>query len=366
MIDIKLALPFTLGLITAINPCGFAMLPTWLGYFLSKGSSNQEPRPEQIWRAFLISLTMASGFVLVFGGVGLAVSFLTTEESIARVSPWLTIVFGGLFIPYGLAIVSGRQIKFSLGASPQGPNTTELWSVFGFGVSYAIVSIGCAAPIFLLQVADSFSREGVLEGVITYFVFAFGMASVITILTVSLAVARSGIVLNLRKLLPYMDRLSGVLLIAGGCYLISYGVFELQILNNPATNSNSLLDAVSKAQAHLANWVTGIGGVQVGLTLWLLVLTTVIWGVGPALNSRIKKISYWLVLACWVTGEGLIYRGEMLALPLYKLLLNWPSRMSNWLTDPSRWATPLEIFLTLFILILFFMLAIKSLNKLRR
>ncbi|HJP15485.1 MAG TPA: cytochrome c biogenesis CcdA family protein [Acidimicrobiales bacterium] len=366
MIDIKLALPFTLGLITAINPCGFAMLPTWLGYFLSKDSADQEPRPEQIWRAFLISLTMTSGFVLVFGGVGLAVSFLTTEESIAQVSPWLTVVFGGLFIPYGLAIFSGRQIKFSLPVSPRGPNTNELWSIFGFGVSYAIVSIGCAAPIFLLQIADSFSREGIFEGTITYFVFAFGMASVVTILTISLAAARSGVVQNLRRVLPYIDRLSGVLLLVGGCYLISYGIFEIRVLNNPTVSSNSFLDAVSRMQSHLSNWITSIGGVQLGLTLWLLVLTMVVWGVGPALNSKVKRITNGLVFACWIVGEGLIYKGEMLIFPLYRLLINWPSRISNWMAGPARWAIPLEIFFTLFVMILFFFSVIKSFKKLRR
>ena len=68
MIDISLALPFTLGLVTAVNPCGFAMLPTWLGYFMGNDTVDRDARPEQIWRAFTVSLTMASGFVLVFAG----------------------------------------------------------------------------------------------------------------------------------------------------------------------------------------------------------------------------------------------------------------------------------------------------------
>ena len=28
-----------LGIVTAINPCGFAMLPTWLGYFLGRDNA---------------------------------------------------------------------------------------------------------------------------------------------------------------------------------------------------------------------------------------------------------------------------------------------------------------------------------------
>ena len=152
----------------------------------------------------------------------------------------------------------------------------------------------------------------------------------------------------------------------GGCYLISYGIFEIRVLNNPTVSSNSFLDAVSRMQSHLSNWITSIGGVQLGLTLWLLVLTMVVWGVGPALNSKVKRITNGLVFACWIVGEGLIYKGEMLIFPLYRLLINWPSRISNWMAGPARWAIPLEIFFTLFVMILFFFSVIKSFKKLRR
>ncbi len=366
MIDIKLALPFTLGLVTAINPCGFAMLPTWLGYFLSRNSNDLQPRPEQIWKAFVVSLTMAGGFVLVFGGVGLAVSFLTTEEFIAQISPWLTVTFGVLFIPYGLAVISGRQVKLPLPSSTRGPKSNELWSVFGFGMSYAVVSIGCAAPIFLLQVADSFSREGILEGTITFLVFALGMAAVITVLTISLAAARSGILQNLKKVLPYIDRLSGVLLIAGGCYFISYGIYEIRILNNPSTNSNSFLNIAGDLQSHLSTWVTNVGGVQFGLTLWLLVFSLIIWGIHPALNDKAKRVIQIVIMMSWIVGEGIIYKGEMLVFPLFRLFINWPSRMSNWLDEPTRWATPLEVFFTFFIFLLFFFMSKGIVRRLRR
>ncbi|CAI8361715.1 MAG: Uncharacterised protein [Acidimicrobiales bacterium AG-410-I20] len=366
MIDIKLALPFTLGLITAINPCGFAMLPTWIGYFLSRNSNDLQPRPEQIWKAFVVSLTMAGGFVLVFGGVGLAVSFLTTEELIAQISPWLTVIFGVLFIPYGLAVLSGRQLKFSLPLSPRGPKSNELWSVFGFGMSYAVVSIGCAAPIFLLQVADSFSREGIIEGTITFLIFALGMAAVITVLTISLAAARSGVIKNLKKVLPYADRLGGVLLVVGGCYFISYGIYEIRILNNASTSSNSFLKVVGDLQSHLSTWITNVGGVQFGLTLWFLIFSLIIWGIHPALNDKTKRLIQVLIVMCWVAGEGIIYRGEMLIFPLFRLFIDWPSRMLNWVNEPTRWATPLEIFLTFSIFLLFFFMSRGALRKLRR
>ena len=174
MFDLGLTLPFTLGLVTAINPCGFAMLPTWIGYFLAGDAADREDRPEQVLRGLLVSLVMAGAFILVFGTLGLAVTHLVTEESIARRPPWITVLVGLFLIGYGLALLTGRRVRLPIPKPRRGPESSELWSVFGFGVSYAIVSVGCAAPIFLLQVAGSFGRAGILDGPAPTLAFAAG------------------------------------------------------------------------------------------------------------------------------------------------------------------------------------------------
>ena len=40
MIDVDLAFPLAAGLIAAFNPCGFAMLPAYLAYFLGHELKN--------------------------------------------------------------------------------------------------------------------------------------------------------------------------------------------------------------------------------------------------------------------------------------------------------------------------------------
>ncbi|MCP4850530.1 MAG: hypothetical protein GY900_02205, partial [Actinomycetia bacterium] len=193
MIDVSLALPFTLGIVTAINPCGFAMLPTWLGYFLGSDTADGEARPEQVLRGLSVSLILTAAFVLVFGALGLAVNTVVSEEAIATKTPWVTVILGAAFVPYGLFMLTGRQLRIPFFKPARGPSTTELWSVLGFGVSYAVVSIGCSAPIFLLHVAGSFGRDGIVDGIAVYLAFAAGMAAVVTSLTLSLAVARGGL-----------------------------------------------------------------------------------------------------------------------------------------------------------------------------
>jgi len=209
VISVGLAVPFTLGIVTAINPCGFAMLPTWLGYFLGRDTADRHARPEQVVRAVSVSLTLSATFVILFGTLGLAVNSITSEAAIADKTPWVTVVLGLCLVPYGLALLIGRQVRIPFFKPGRGPRDREFWSVVGFGASYAVVSGSCSAPIFLLHVAGSFGRDGIVDGIAVYLAYAAGMAAVITSLTLSLALARGGLARHLQRLLPHLDRIGG-------------------------------------------------------------------------------------------------------------------------------------------------------------
>ena len=346
VIDVGLAVPFTLGIVTAVNPCGFAMLPTWLGYFVGRDTADHEARPEQVLRGLSVSLTLTAAFVLVFGALGLAVNSIVSEAAIASRTPWVTVALGIAFIPYGLALLTGRRVRIPFFKVGRGPRGREVWSVLGFGISYAVVSVGCAAPIFLLHVAGSFGRDGLLDGVLVYLAYAAGMAAVVTSLTLSLAVARGGMARHLRRLLPHVNRISAIALMLGGAYLVVYGVYEIRILRNPGVPSNRIVDAVTDLQTHLTNWAAGIGGLRLGLALWLVIATIAIWGIGPALTARTRRNVRIALLGAWLVAEGLSHRGDLVVLPVGRLVGGWPARMLNWVDTPWRWATPLELLLT--------------------
>ena len=152
---------------------------------------------------------------------------------------------------------------------------------------------------------------------------------------------------HLRRLLPHVDRISAVTLMLGGAYLIVYGIYEIRILRNPAVPSNRIVDAVTDLQSHLTNWAAGIGGLRLGLALWLVVATLMVWGISPALAAATRRNTWITLLGAWLVAEGLFHRGNLVVVPVGRLLLDWPARIPNWVDRPWRWATPLELVATL-------------------
>ncbi len=111
-----LGFAFAAGLVSAVNPCGFAMLPAYLGLYL--GSSDQttgSPHPvRHMGRALLVSGAVTAGFVVLFG-VASAVIGLGARSLVAGVLPWL-----GLAAGRSLPILS-RPLKLrNLGKRPVG------------------------------------------------------------------------------------------------------------------------------------------------------------------------------------------------------------------------------------------------------
>ncbi len=224
---------FVAGMVAAVNPCGFVMLPAYLTLYLSDQSDAYE---EQSWsgaakrgtKAVYVSLVMGLGFVALFGSAGLLVS--ASQELVKEALPWIGFTLGILMALLGAYILLGGKIYTGIAqqmADRVGdPRVSSLGGYFLFGVSYALASLSCTLPIFLSVVTSSFSRDGFLSGLTQFVAYAAGMAFLILLVTLAIALFKSAILGPLRRSMQYVERVSAVILAVIGAYLVFYWLTE--------------------------------------------------------------------------------------------------------------------------------------------
>ena len=64
-----LGLAFLTGMLATVNPCGFAMLPTYLAYFIGSGPGAGRKRP--LLAGLQAGVALSAGFATVFVTAGL-------------------------------------------------------------------------------------------------------------------------------------------------------------------------------------------------------------------------------------------------------------------------------------------------------
>ncbi len=341
MIDVSLAYPFSLGLVAAFNPCGFAMLPTYLAYFVGVEDSDRGPFGNMV-RGLIVGATVTAGFVAVFGIIGIITRNLFTNGAIEDRLPWVTLVIGALLIPLGIAMVAGVEPKLSLPRFQKGGDSRELASMFLFGVSYAVVSFGCTAPLFISQVATSFTSDGTTEGVASFLAYSAGMGLIVIFLTMAVALARASVARNLRRVLPYVNRVSGILLILGGIYVVSYGWWEIQVLDDPTgAFDNPAQTRLEEFRTTVSEWVRDVGPERLGLILALGIAALLVWAAQLQLRSRARLQLVGAATAVWLLAEAL-NEADLYLRPTARLVGGLPARIGHWFTDPLRWGVPLE------------------------
>jgi cytochrome c-type biogenesis protein len=275
VIDAPLALAFTAGMVATVNPCGFAMLPAYLTFFLGlEGGAADEDRRASVARGLAVGAVVTLGFVVVFTTIGALISHLSV--TVEAWFPWMTIAVGIGVLALGIALLFGFELRLALPHLERGGRERTLPSMFVFGVSYAVASLSCTLPVFLTVVAGTFSRSNTLSGMAMYVSFALGMGLVLTVLTVTLALARQSLVHGLRSSLPLINRISGALLVVAGAYFTWYGIYELRIRDDPLTEDGPV-GTVTGWSSDISNWVQDVGAERLGLVLGIVVCVALLY-----------------------------------------------------------------------------------------
>ena len=343
MISVDLAFPLAAGLIAAFNPCGFAMLPAYLSYFLGLESDNDDNREVGILNGLKVSLTLSLGFVFVFAIIGILTNTIISEASVEKQAGYITLGIGITLVLLGVAMVAGYHPVLKIPRIQMGTSNRQLPSIFLFGISYAFVSIGCSAPIFFLTVGGSFSRDGIVNGSAVFISYALGMSIVITVLTIGISIARSSITEKYKSIMKYLNPISGIFLSISGFFLSAYGWWEIQV-SRGNYGTNPLVDLSLRGSGRLSNWVNDVGGGRFAMACLMIVVGILVWATGTKRESRREKtIPFIMFLTFLLVVEITLYDFNLLIVPIMRTIINFPERISNWFTDPIRWASLWEL-----------------------
>ena len=217
---------FGAGMVAAVNPCGFAMLPAYLSLYLGakeKDFAKRSPASRML-RALLVGGSVSAGFILLFGLAGIVVS--AGGSALLGAMPGVAVLIGAALILLGLWVLAGRTLYlgiFERLASRVGdPTDVSARGFFLFGLAYGAASLSCTLPVFLVVVGGGASAGGSLAGTGQFVGYGLGMASVLVALTLALALFKGGVVARIKNAVPYARLASAVLLVLAGAYMIFY------------------------------------------------------------------------------------------------------------------------------------------------
>lgn len=277
MIDTA-ALGFALGagLVAALNPCGFAFLPGYLGLVIV-GEGQPASRPAALARAGAATLAMAAGFVTVFGIFGLVVSPLIASAQ--RYLPFATVVIGILLVVLGLWLLSGREITVIMPRVSGGNPTARLRSMYGYGVAYATASLSCTIAPFLAVIGTTFRRGDVVTGILAFFAYAVGMALTVGVAALAVALLGSSAAGGIRRILPYINRIAGAIVLLTGLYVTYYGYYEIRLFFADGDANDPIIEGAGAVQNWLAGRVDVLGAWPLAVVLLAIVAVALLWRV---------------------------------------------------------------------------------------
>jgi len=201
------------------------MLPVYLTLYLGAGDGEFRNKPllVRMAKSVWIAAVVTAGFGLLFGLVGTLVS--AGGSFLMMITPWLAVVVGAGLVGLGIFMLLGKSLSihsmFRIANRIGDPREMTVTGFFLFGVAFGTASLSCTLPIFLMVVGGSISAGNFGDGLLQFVNYILGTGSIILTLTLGIAVVKEGVVVGfLRRVLPYVHKISAILLIVAGSYIV--------------------------------------------------------------------------------------------------------------------------------------------------
>lgn len=213
---------FGAGMLATVNPCGFIMLPSFAAFYMTAGDGGDPGAARRVLRSLQMGAIITVAFVVTFGLVGIVLS--SGGRFIVHWVGWAGLAIGVALIALGAyQLVTRRSLFANATANIRVQRSSTTRGVIAFGVAYAVASLGCTLPIFMVVVGSVFTGAGgYLEAVSRFVQYAAGMGLVLTVITIGVAAVRQQTIAVVNRALPYVETAGNGALMLAGAYLVWY------------------------------------------------------------------------------------------------------------------------------------------------
>ena len=228
---LPLGFAFAAGMVAAVNPCGFVLLPAYLGVFLGeRDEAEVMALPIRVRRALGVGATLTAGFVLLFALIGLLIGSIA--RILVDILPWLGFAVGvGLVLLGGYRLAGGslysalpdrlsaRLVGGVAGGSARAP---ARGGYLLFGIAYGTASLSCTLPIFLAVVGGSLVASDLAPALGRLVLYGLGMGTVVMAATLAVGLLKRAPLRRLRGASRWVEPLGTAFLFLAGGYLVYY------------------------------------------------------------------------------------------------------------------------------------------------
>ncbi len=215
-------------MLATVSPCGLAMLPGFLAYYIgTDGSAAEGDRSgahvlQRSLQALRTGLVVSLGFVAVFVGTALVVT--AGLRSVLDAVPWIAVAVGVVLVGVGLVMLTGRQVGVRLRFNPLRNDGRGPIAMLSYGAAYAVASLSCSLGVLLALIGGGLSASTTTSLLRVLTSFAAGSATILVLLALSAGLASGGLVRVLQQSSRYVSRVAGGIVVLSGLYMVVYWV----------------------------------------------------------------------------------------------------------------------------------------------
>ncbi|AFK18230.1 cytochrome C biogenesis protein [Haloferax mediterranei ATCC 33500] len=198
---------------TFFSPCAYALLPGYVGYYVSSVDDDTEA-DVPVMGALVRGSAAFLGVVVVFAL--LSAGILLVGQSIEPVLGVLEPLVGVGLLVLGSVVLVGYSPNLHVQLPER--RSSKLGFVL-FGGGYAIAAAGCVAPVFLAIVLRAVTFPPA-PALVVLGAYTAGFGVLLLGATVAIAVGHSGLLDWLGRRQRYLDAVAGVVLVSAGIWQV--------------------------------------------------------------------------------------------------------------------------------------------------